>query len=181
MDRIFTTRLGLRKIMEEDLELLSDWSFSEAAHGKYLSPEKHSYQDCYERWKNNTYWNDHSKTLIIELKEKNHPLGTIRWWQKPNDRTTVMVALKVAEPEFRGQGFGTEAQRGLIHCLFTKRHYNAVEMFTDIDNTPEQRCLSKLGFTLTDVQTYEDQKVQRQGRVYRLTRPEYDDQLLGYA
>lgn len=181
MDRIFTARLALRKIMEEDLQQFSDWSFSEAAHGEYLSPERQSYQECYERWKNDTYWNDHSRTMIIELKEENQPLGTIRYWQKANDRNTAMVALKVAEPQYRGQGFGTEAQRGLIHNLFIKMHYNAVEMFTDIDNTPEQRCLDKLGFTLTDVQTYEDQKVQRQGRLYRLTRQEFDTQLLGYV
>lgn len=180
MDRIYTNRLCLRKIAEDDLTLLSQWSSSMAAHGDFLSPENHSYQECYERWKNNSYWNDHSKTLIIEHKEKQQSVGTIRYWQKPNDYRTAMVALKVAEPHFRGQGLGTEAQRGLIHHLFTKGQYRAVEMFTDIDNVPEQRCLTKLGFTLTDIQSYEDQKVQRQGRLYRLTRAEYDNQVQEY-
>ncbi len=177
MDHIFTERLCLRKVSEADLSLLSQWSSSREAHGDYLSPENHSYQDCYERWQNNSYWNDHSKTLIIEHKEKKQAVGTIRCWQKSNDYCTAMVALKVAEPHFRGQGLGTEAQRGLIHHLFTKDNYRAVEMFTDIDNVPEQRCLSKLGFTLTDIQSYEDQKVQRQGRLYRLNRTEYENQV----
>lgn len=176
MDQIFTERLCLRKVGEEDLLLLSQWSSSKEAHGDFLSPENHSYQDCYERWQNNSYWNDHSKTLIMEHKEKQQPVGTIRCWQKANDYRTSMVALKVAEPHFRGQGLGTEAQRGLIHHLFTKENYQAVEMFTDIDNVPEQRCLSKLGFTLIDIQSYEDQKVQRQGRLYRLNRDDYNKQ-----
>jgi len=181
MDCIFTKRLCLRKIEEEDLELISAWSCSKAAHGEYLSPGNHTYQDCYDRWQNATYWNDHSKTLIIELKEKKQPLGTIRYWLKANDHSTAMVALKIAEPAFRGQGFGTEAQRGIVHFLFVRNHYSAVEMFTDIDNVPEQRCLAKLGFTLADLQTYEDQKVQRQGRVYRLIRSEFNNRLLDYV
>jgi len=179
-EHIFTERLCLRKIGEEDLQLISDWSSSDAAYGEYLTPENHSVQDCFDRWKNNSYWNEQSKTLIIERKEQNKPLGTIRFWQNQNDRRTALVALKIAAADCRGQGFGTEAQLGLIHYLFIQKQYRAVEMFTDLDNVPEQRCLTKLGFTLIDMQTYEDQKVQRQGRLYRLTRMEYDQQLQGY-
>ena len=179
-NRIFTERLCLRKIEEEDLQLISDWSSSHAAYGEYLTPENHSIHECSERWKNNSYWNEKSKTLIIAHKEKNKPLGTIRFWLKQNDHRTALVALKIAEPDCRGQGFGTEAQLGLIHYLFTQKQYQAVEMFTDLDNVPEQRCLTKLGFTLVDIQTYEDQKVQRQGRLYRLTRIEFAQQLQKY-
>lgn len=173
---IFTKRLRLRKIEKEDLQQISDWSSSRIAYGEYLTPENHSVEECLDRWANNSYWNEQSKTLIIEHKEQHKPLGTIRFWQKQNDRRTALVALKIAEYEYRGQGFGTEAQLGLIHYLFTQKQYQAVEMFTDLDNVPEQRCLTKLGFTLIDIQTYEDQKVQRQGRLYRLTQLEYNQQ-----
>lgn len=179
-NHFFTKRLCLRKIEEADLERLSNWSFSNAAYGEYLTPENHSLQECHNRWMSNSYWNEQSKTLMIELKEHSQPLGTIRYWKKQNDHRTALVALKIAEPGFRGQGFGTEAQLGLIQYLFINEQYRTVEMFTDIDNVPEQRCLTKLGFTLVELQAYEDQKVQRQGRLYRLTREEYDRQLPGY-
>lgn len=179
-EHIFTKRLNLRKIEQEDLKLISDWSSSRAAHGEYLTPENHSLEECFTSWKSNSYWNEQSKTLIIEEKTTNKPLGTIRYWLKQNDHQTAMVALKVAEPDCRGQGVGTEAQLGLIHYLFTQEHFHAVEMFTDIDNIPEQRCLAKLRFTLVDVQVYEDQKVQRQGRLYRMTRAEYELLYLRY-
>jgi RimJ/RimL family protein N-acetyltransferase len=179
-NHIFTERLCLRKIEEEDLQMISDWSSSAAAYGEYLTPENHSVEECFDRWKNNSYWNEQSKTLIIERKENNKPLGTIRFWQKQNDHRAALVALKIAEADCRRQGFGTEAQLGLIHYLFTQNHCQTIEMFTDLDNVPEQRCLTKLGFSLIDIQTYEDQKVQRQGRLYRLTRIEYDQQLQGF-
>ena len=170
---LFTKRLCLRKIEETDLRLISAWSCSPAAYGKYLTPENHSLKDCFDSWEKNSYWNEQSKTLLIAERETQKPLGTIRYWQKQNDHQTAMVALKIAEPDCRGKGYGTEAQLGLIHYLFTQQPYLAVEMFTDIDNIPEQRCLTKLRFTLVDLQSYEDHKVQRQGRLYRLTRTEY--------
>lgn len=173
MFRVFTRKLVLRQITEDDLEQLSQWSCSPEAYGDYLSPEYLTYEECYERLKNNTYWNDHSRRMIIALRDVGKSIGTIRFWQKLNDYTTAMVALKIAEPEFRGKGHGTEAQLGMIHHLFTSWTYKTVEMMTDLDNVPQQRCLEKLGFTFIDVQTYEDKKVQRQGRLYRLSRDEY--------
>ena len=165
MDCIFTKRLVLRKITEKDLKKISHWSFSPGANGKYLSLGNYSHKACLEMFENHQYWNDHSKRLMIELKEGNRPLGTIRYWQKPTDYSAAMIALKIAEPSFRGQGLGTEAQRGLIHHLFTTHAYSAIEMITDIDNASQQRCLAKLGFTLTDIQSYEDHKTERLGRL----------------
>ena len=178
-DQIFTKRLILRKIKEEDLRQISDWSFSIAAYGDYLTPENQTFQECLSRWENNSYWNEQSKTFIIEHKERHKPIGTIRYWKKQNDHRAVLVALKIAEIDFRGQGYGTESQLGLIDFLFTNQNYHTVEMFTDIDNVPEQRCLKKLGFTFVDIQSYEDQKVARQGRLYRLTREEFELQRQG--
>lgn len=182
-NQVFTKRLRLRRIEEGDLQLISDWCCSQDAHGDFLTPENRCYQECHDLWVNNSFWNDRSKTLIIELKEQSRSVGTIRYWEKQNDNRTALVALKVALPELRGQGIGTEAQLGLINFLFKQMRYQAVEMFTDIDNVPEQRCLEKLGFTFVNVQTYDDHDLERQGRLYRLTSEEYERQLqmMSYA
>lgn len=176
-NRIFTKRMILRRIEKDDLQTISEWSCSQDAHGDYLTPENRSCLECTELWQNNSFWNERSKTLIMELKEPGQAIGTIRYWQKQNDHRTALVALKVAIPSFRGQGLGTEAQLGLINFLFKQAHCQSVEMFTDIDNVPEQRCLEKLGFSFVSVQSYEDHDLERQGRLYRLTSKEYDEQL----
>lgn len=50
-------------------------------------------------------------------------------------------------PDYRGMGYGTEAQRVLVSYLFSTTAVNRIEASTDVDNKPEQRCLEKLGFT----------------------------------
>lgn len=172
-DQIYTDRLMLRKIEKQDLTQLSEWSFSKEAYGDYLSPENQTFDDCFALWKNKSYWNDQAKTLIIEQKKLQAALGTIRYWKKKNDPSVALVAVKIIDRDFRCQGYGTEAQLGLIHFLFINQNLNAVEMFTDAGNLPEQRCLAKLGFIFTDIQTYEDRKIKRQGHLYRLTREEF--------
>jgi RimJ/RimL family protein N-acetyltransferase len=50
-------------------------------------------------------------------------------------------------PEFRGRGYGTEAQRLLVRYLFAHTQLNRIEATTEITNTGEQRALEKAGFT----------------------------------
>ena len=51
------------------------------------------------------------------------------------------------QPEGRGQGLGTEAQRILADWLFETTPVNRVEASTDVDNIAEARALEKAGFT----------------------------------
>ena len=51
------------------------------------------------------------------------------------------MALKISEPEMRNKGYGTEAQKYAIIQLFTRMKLQRVEMYTDIDNQSQQRCL----------------------------------------
>ena len=96
------------------------------------------------------------------------PLGTIQYWMRPEDPNTAVMALKLANPELRGKGYGTEAQKYLILFLFDRLNIRRVEMYTDINNQAQQRCLQKLGFELIQALPYTDQQVQRQGYLYRL-------------
>ena len=51
-------------------------------------------------------------------------------------------------PEFRGQGYGTAAQRLLARYLFAHTQgVNRVQAETEITNIAEQRALEKAGFT----------------------------------
>jgi len=171
-DEIFTRRLRLRKVEEELLPLIIEWSNSEEAYGEYLTPERLTADEGVCNLKTGLFWNERSKTYLIELLDGT-PIGTIRYWLRPENRKTAIMALKIAIPAFRNQGYGTEAQKYLIMYLFERLGLEAVEMYTDIHNGAQLRCLQKLGFTLVESLRYEDQLVQRTGHHYRLGLEEY--------
>jgi len=50
-------------------------------------------------------------------------------------------------PEFRGRGYGSQAQRLLVRYLFAHTPVNRVEATTEITNVAEQRALEKAGFS----------------------------------
>lgn len=166
-DRIFTRRLALRKIEAEDLPLFILWSNSRKAHGDYLTPDRLTAAEALDQMKSGLLWNNASRTYFIVLRQ-GPPVGTIHFWLRPEKRRTAVVALKIALPEYRGMGFGTEAQKFLIMYLFERMEVEQVELFTDVDNHPQQRCLQKLGFNIADTLTYDDRNVTRTGHLYRL-------------
>ena len=166
-NRIFTRRLLLRKIEAEDLALFVLWSNSREAYGDYLTPERLTEVEAMEQLSSGFLWNSISKTYLIALRQ-GPAIGTIHFWLRPERRRTAVVALKIALPEYRLQGFGTEAQKFLVIYLFERVGVERVEFYTDIDNHAEHRCMQKLGFEIADTLTYEDQKVARTGYLHRL-------------
>ena len=84
-----------------------------------------------------------------------------------------MMAVKIADPVQRCKGYGTEAQKYVIIHLFAKEKVESIEMYTDINNRPQQRCLAKLGFSLIESLGYDDHQVQRVGHLFRLDAAAY--------
>lgn len=166
-NKIFTIRLLLRRIEKDDAELLSRWSHDPLAYGTYLSPEQLSVADIQGQINSGMLWNERNKTFFMELREGD-PVGTIHYWVRSEDPNAAVMALKIANPEMRGRGYGTEAQKYLILFLFDRLNLRRVEMYTDVNNLAQQRCLQKLGFELVQALPYTDQSVKRHGYLYRL-------------
>ena len=173
-DYLFTRRLKLKKILVENIPLLVTWSNDREVYGKYLSMENLKNDECLHKFENDYFWNNNSKTYLIELKEDNTSIGTIQYWTKSDDPNTAMVSLKLAVMSFRGQGYGTEAQKGIIRELFKKYKFEAVEMLTDINNIPQQKCLMKLDFDNIEIKEYLDNGINRQGYIFRLKKDKYE-------
>jgi RimJ/RimL family protein N-acetyltransferase len=171
-DKIFTIRLQLRRIEQGDITLLARWSNDPGAYGACLTPEQASHQQLAELQAGGVYWGESHRMFLIELRDGS-PIGTIRYWIQAEEAEHAVVALKIARPEERGKGYGTEAQKYLIMFLFDRTGVDAVEMYTDVNNHAQQRCLQKLGFDLIDACRYRDQQVLRTGYLYRLTRQQY--------
>ncbi len=176
-NRIFTIRLQLRRIEVEDLQLLAEWSNDPAASGDYLTPKRLSVTQLESRLLTGRWWSERNKTFLIELRQGT-PIGTVHYWIRPEDPATAVIAVKIARPDERGKGYGTEAQKYVILFLFNRLNINQVEMVTDVHNIAQQRCLQKLGFELTSAMPYVDRQVQRNGYLFRLCRQRFVEEPL---
>ena len=171
-DNIFTPRLNLRKITADDLALIVSWSNSDSAHGPFLTPDKLSLEAGQEKIASGVFWNDKNKTFFIQHRDGT-PMGTITYWLRSEKNECAVIKVKITIPEQRGKGYGTEAQKYLIINLFERLRLDEVDMYTDINNKAQQRCLSKLGFELIESLAYDDHQVRRLGHLYRLPRQRY--------
>ncbi len=171
-EKLFTNRLLLRRITREDLELLFSWSRSAEAYGSFLSPEQHDLEELLQRYNSGLFWNNNEKVYLIEDR-KTEPLGTIHYWFPSDKMETAVIALKIAKPGERNKGYGTEAQKFLMIHLFDHIKVQQVEMYSDLDNFPQQRCLKKLGFSLIETLTYDDNGIRRTGNLYRINHLQY--------
>ncbi len=171
-DKLHTNRLILRRVNADDLAILWHWSTSADSYGSYLSPEQYEPEEIEQRYLSGLFWNDREKLFLVE-KRDGTPLGTIHYWLAADRMATAVVAVKIAEPGERNRGYGTEAQKFLMMYLFDKEKMQQVEMYTDLDNQAQQRCLRKLGFSLIETLTYDDRGIRRTGNLYRIDRDQY--------
>lgn len=163
----------MRRIGEADLPLILAWSNSGKACGPYLTPQRLTAAALREQFDGNALWRTNDRTFLIETRQTGLPIGTIHYWLRRNQRAAAVVSVKVAEPDQRGQGFGTEAQKFLIMHLFDQVGVQTVSMYTDINNAAQQRCLKKLGFSIVDAVSYDDCQVVRTGFLFQLAENDY--------
>ena len=77
------------------------------------------------------------------------PIGSLSWFgvpYGPNPRSTAWKIGITIVPAYRGQGYGSAAQRMLAEHLFSTTPANRVEADTDVGNVAEQRALEAAGF-----------------------------------
>jgi len=169
---IFTSRLCLKKPAVSDLELLADWSRNREASGPYLSPENLDVEQLIHQLNSGALWNNREKRFVVWLKNS-VPIGAIRYWSVSGQFNTVVISVKIARKSERNKGYGTEAQKFLIKHLMENERVRQVQMYTDINNIPQQRCLIKLGFEMQEAVQYQDQDIMRDGLLFVLARQNF--------
>jgi RimJ/RimL family protein N-acetyltransferase len=170
---VYTERLLLTRVEKIDVGFLFFCLSSPEAHGAFLSAAVVEPEVVEKRLLSGAYWNDDSKTFIVKLKKDLTRIGMFHFWVKPDDRSTAMYTIQIAVMEHRNFGYGTEVQLAAVDALFHQTSLENVEVYTDMNNIAEVRCLEKLGFKYCDSKTYRDMDVERTGNLYRLTREEY--------
>ncbi len=171
-NKIYSNRLLLRKLEGNDLQVLLHWSSSADAYGDFLSPEFFEKEDIEQKYASGFFWNYGEKFFLIEKKD-GQAIGTLHYWIPVDKTDTAVTAVKIAEPAERNKGYGTEAQKSLIIYLFEKVKIKFVEMYTDLDNLAQHRCLQKLGFSMIETLTYDDRGISRTGNLFRINNSQF--------
>jgi RimJ/RimL family protein N-acetyltransferase len=98
------------------------------------------------RWAESGLLSDNGGTLVVMRGPDR--VGTVGWRKVQTGPTAWNWAIGIGlAPEFRGRGYGSEAQQLLVRYLFAHTQVNRIEATTEISNNAEQRALEKAGFT----------------------------------
>jgi RimJ/RimL family protein N-acetyltransferase len=94
--------------------------------------------------------------LIVEVDTADGPvaIGDVSWHAVDYGPPPASQAWNIGitlDPEWRGQGLGTRAQRLLADYLFETTRVERVEASTDVENAAERATLERAGFTFEGV------------------------------
>ena len=139
-------QVTLRPVTEDDLSWLASLASDPAATGPY---EWHGWSDPHRlrrSWAESGLLGDTDGVLIV-LHDTDR-VGVVDWHKVQTGRTSSSWEIGIGlAPEFRGRGYGAEAQQLLVRYLFAHTPVNRVEAITERANVAEQRALEKAGFT----------------------------------
>jgi RimJ/RimL family protein N-acetyltransferase len=136
----------LRPVAEEDLPWLAGLANGPVATGVH---EWHGWPDPQRRRRRGAesgLLGEDGGTLIVMADADR--VGQVSWRKVITGPAAFGWALGIGlAPEFRNRGYGSAAQRQIVHYLFAHTQVNRIEATTEITNVAEQRALEKAGFT----------------------------------
>jgi aminoglycoside 6'-N-acetyltransferase len=162
------SHVSLCPVSQDDLPLLVSWQNDLAVHSEFNFFGLRNSHRLMENWQEDGLISQHGGTLLVvtHLEEdfidpeadgqskrdlaKGEIVGVVSYHKEhygPNDGSTAYNIGISLHTEHRGKGYGTEAQRLLAQYLLATYPVQRIEATTDITNIPEQRSLTKAGFT----------------------------------
>jgi aminoglycoside 6'-N-acetyltransferase len=141
----------LRRVVQADLHWLAAMSASRELSGEHNWSGPVNPLELADAWRqqleDDGFVNRLHGRLVVEL--DGEPIGDVAWRSErwgPSE-LSVCPAIGIALlPEYRGRGYGTQAQRLLVEYLFRVHYVHRVQSDTAADNPAEQRALERAGF-----------------------------------
>ena len=142
-------RVHLRIVTAADLTILTTWMNDLAFNSEYNTFGLRRADSVEKNFAESGMMSPLHGELLIVI-ETDTVVGSISYHQTrygPNEGSIAYnIGLSIA-PEYRGKGYGTEAQKLLAKYLFSTYPIMRVEATTDVENIAEQKSLEKAGFT----------------------------------
>ena len=142
-------RVHLRVVTAADLTLLTTWMNDLNFNSEYNTFGLRRADSIEKRFAENGLLSSQSGVLLIVI-QSDMVVGDVSYHQTrygPNEGSIVYnIGISIAV-EYRGKGYGVEAQKLLASYLFSTYPIMRVEATTDTENIAEQKALEKAGFT----------------------------------
>ncbi|GAC1360426.1 MAG: GNAT family protein [Ktedonobacteraceae bacterium] len=142
-------KVQLRPVRRSDLEFLAEHVNDVDFRGEYNDFGLRDTEYFEQAFAQDGLLNPLNSTLVVTIHNE-QVIGTVsyhmvRYGSNEGSRAyNIGIGLDV---EYRGKGYGVEAQRLLTAYIFSTYTAMRVEATTDIENAAEQRALEKAGFT----------------------------------
>jgi RimJ/RimL family protein N-acetyltransferase len=154
-----TKRLLIRLMEERDIELVRKLHNEESTLNRLTDPF-HVSQEEQILWFKKISTSRTSKRYVLELKETNEICGVIRLDGIDSVNRCAVIGADV-HPNFRSQGFATEAYLKIIDYLFSTLGLHRLQLFTLETNTIAIGLYAKIGFK---PEGYLREAIYREGR-----------------
>ena len=143
--------VSVRPIEEHELAQLVRLLWDPTSPGEYqwFGFQISKARDIERRWREDGLIGADCSYLAVGL-DDGTCAGWVDWYPVRGGGTfEIGIALFA---EHRGHGVGTEAQRELVHYLFSTTAVNRLQAGTEVDNVAEQRALERVGFKREGIQ-----------------------------
>jgi RimJ/RimL family protein N-acetyltransferase len=139
-------QLRLRPAAEDELPILQRLTQDPEEAGQFSWYGYFDTSRWQRRWADNELIGDDLGVLMVARGPD--VLGFVQWLRKRASPASSYLEMGIALlPEFRGKGYGTQAQKLLASYLFAHTTVHRIEAATELGNLAEQRALEKAGFT----------------------------------
>jgi len=162
-----TERLALRQLTTDDAGAIASLR-SNAIVNKYLERPKSTTSDEALHFIdkiNRVINNNESIYWVITLKETNHLIGTICYWNIVVEEDTAEIGYELL-PDFYGKGIMQEAMTAVIKFGFNTMQVKNITAFPLAANIPSIKLLERNNFKIDNSEKY---------------KQENDEVLAGYA
>lgn len=143
-------RVYLRPVTRPDLAIFEAWA-NDLTHNTEYNTFGLVRSGSLEAGFNHAGLLDSQQGMLVVVRRADGAIaGDVSFHQVrygPNEGSIAYNIGITLAPEYRGNGYGGEAQQLLAAYLFATYPIMRVEASTDITNTAEQRALEKAGFT----------------------------------
>ena len=140
----------LRPVEHADLTLLANWTNDPAHNSEYNTFGFQHAGRLEEEFNKNGLLDRRGGALLVVERETEDIIGSVSYHQiayGPNEGSQAYNTGITLSPDYRGKGYGSEAQGLFADYLFSTHPVMRVEAATDVTNVAEQRALEKAGFT----------------------------------
>lgn len=135
----------LRLVREDDLLMLGELTQDPGKTGEFEWFGWSDVRRWRRGWDENGLISQDGGTLIVTLGDQR--LGLVNWRKQQVTAAGYCWEIGIIlQPEARGHGYGTQAQRLLARYLFAHTTVHRIWAGTEVDNIAEQKSLEKAGF-----------------------------------